>query len=169
MPKTLADGRVKLTALTTKPADVAAITITELGAGTEAACSINKSDYRLSATGSTPITEQEMCRKGEGNTPGPTQYEGSVTPFWYLDETGQPDPAAMEVWDLLKTKGTTLWLVERDGPEEDVDWAEGDEYVVYEVVTDEPQVPTDRFTGFIKRIVPLGVQWKETGVVAAGV
>src|SRR5690606_2612414 len=98
-------------------------------------------------------------------TYGASNYEGTVTPFRYLDATGAADALNDVAWDALKEKGTTLWLVEREGPEYTTAWTTGDEVDVYEVVTDEPQKPTDR-TGFIKRIVPLGVQRHYNGVVA---
>ncbi|MDK6230737.1 hypothetical protein QP123_11010, partial [Streptococcus agalactiae] len=70
--------------------------------------------------------------------------------------------------EALRTKGTTLWLVEREGPEYDKDYEVGDEIDIYEVVTDTPQKPSDR-TGYIKRTIPLGVQnaYENVKVVAA--
>ena len=167
MPKTLADGRTKLVALTAAPADPEAPTVAELTAGVDLSCKILKSDYRLSATGSDTINEAELCSTGNAVTYGASNYEGTVTVFRYLDATGAPETGEDDAWDALKAKGTTLWLVEREGPEYDSAWAAGDEVDVYEVVTDSPQKPTDR-TGFIKRTVPLGVQRHYEGVVGAG-
>jgi len=170
MPKTLADGRIALIALTVKPADPEAITESVLNAARatgDLSCRILKSDYRLSPTASDTLQEAELCATGNATSFGASNYEGSVTPFRYLDEDGQADGANDIGWTLLKEKGTTLWLVEREGPEYDVPFAAGDDYEIYEVVTDEPQKPSDR-SGFIKRIVPLGVQRKWNGVVAAG-
>lgn len=98
---------------------------------------------------------------------GASNYEGTVTPFRYLNPAGLADEANDIAWDLLKEKGTTLWLLEREGPKFDAAFAVGQEYDLYEVVTDEPQKPGDR-TGFIKRVVPLGVQRHWRGIVAAG-
>lgn len=167
MPKTLADGRTRLVVLTTAPADPEAPTTTELNAGEDIECRILKSDYRLSATGSDTINEAELCSTGNAVVYGASNYEGTVTVFRYLDAAGAADATNDVAWDAFKEKGTTLWLVEREGPEYTDAWAVADEVDVYEVVTDEPQKPTDR-TGFIKRTIPLGVQRHYVGVVAAG-
>jgi hypothetical protein len=168
MPKTLADGRTKLVALSTKPANPTAPTVTELTSGTDLSCQVLKSDYRLSAVASDTVSDTELCAEGNAVTYGASNYEGTVTPFWYLDDQGQPDATENDPWDLLREKGTNLWLVEREGPKYDVPFAAGDEVEVYEVVTDNPQKPSDR-TGYIKRTVPLGVQraWLDA-IVAAG-
>jgi hypothetical protein len=166
MPKTLADARTRLAILTTKPVDLKAIKLTELTASIDASCKILKSDYRLSPTASDTVPDTELCSEGNAVTFGASNYEGSVTPFWYLDEDGKSDTTDDAVYQALKEKGTELWFVEREGPRYDEAWAVGDEYEVYEVVTDNPQKPTDR-AGYIKRVVPLGVQRAElSGVVA---
>lgn len=170
LPKTLADARTRLAILTVKPADPRAIPLATLnGAGAiDASCRILKSDYRLSPTGSDTVADTELCSEGNAVTYGASNYEATVTPFWYLDEDGKPDALEDVVYQALKEKGTTLWLVEREGPRYDEPWAAGDAYEIYEVVTDNPQKPSDR-GGYIKRTVPLGVQraWLD-GVVAAG-
>ena len=169
MPKTLADGRILLTALTTAPANMKAPTLTELNAGKKISCRIMKSDYALGATGNSQITEQEMCKKGEGSAPGPATYGGSLTVFRYLDEAGKAVVSDDIAWDLLKEAGTTLWLVEREGPEESAPYATGDEVAVYEVITNTPTKPSDRFAGYIKRTIGLSVaNAEELAVVAAG-
>ncbi|MBE7701268.1 hypothetical protein H9623_13285 [Oerskovia sp. Sa1BUA8] len=167
MPKTLADARTRLVALTTKPANPAAPTVTELTAGIDLSCRILKSDYRLSPVASDTVPDTELCSEGNAVTFGASNYEGSVTPFRYLTEAGKADAANDIAWDTLKEKGTELWLYEREGPKYDAAWAAADEVDGYEVVTDNPQKPSDR-AGFIKRVVPLGVQraWLG-GVVAA--
>jgi hypothetical protein len=171
MPKTLADGRLALIAFTTKPTgDLEALTATVINAARAAgdlSCRVLKSDYRLSATGSDTVADTELCSTGNAVTYGASNYEGTVTPFRYLTPAGLADAANDIAWDLLKEKGTTLWLLEREGPEYNAEFAVGQEYDLYEVVTDEPQKPGDR-TGFIKRVVPLGVQRHYRGVVAAG-
>jgi hypothetical protein len=167
MPTTLADARTRLAILTTKPADLAAPTVTELNAGIDASCRILKSDYRLSPTASDTVGDAELCAEGNAVTFGASNYEGSVTPFWYLDEDGKSDVTDDVVYQALKEKGTELWFVEREGPRYDAAWAAGDVVEVYEVITDNPQKPSDR-AGYIKRVVPLGVQNAElSGVVAA--
>lgn len=166
MPKTLADARIKLTALTTKPANPLAPTVTELNAGIDLSCRINKSDYRLSATSSDTNGDQELCAEGNAVTFGASNYEGSLTPFRYLDATGKSDSTNDVAWTTLKAKGTELWLYERVGPKYDVTWATGDIADHYHVITDNPQAPSD-MTGYIKRVVPLGVQDAAMGIVVA--
>lgn len=157
MPKTLADARTRLAILTTKPTDLAAIPVAALTAGIDASCKILKSDYRLSPTASDTVPDTELCSEGNAVTYGASNYEGSVTPFWYLDEDGVSELTEDTVYQALKEKGTQLWFVEREGPRYDQAWAAGDKYEVYEVITDNPQKPSDR-AGYIKRVVPLGVQ-----------
>ena len=167
MPKTLADAHTRLAILTTKPTNLAAIPVAALTAGIDASCRILKSDYRLSPTASDTVPDTELCSEGNAVTYGASNYEGSVTPFWYLDATGKSETAEDVVYQALKEKGTQLWFVEREGPRYDQAWAAGDKYEVYEVITDNPQKPSDR-AGYIKRVVPLGVQRAELdGTVAA--
>lgn len=165
MPLTLADGRLRVTVLTVEPADPAAITLTELAAGFYASPMINKPDYRLSPTASDTVSDQPLDKSGNAVTFGNTNYEGSVTVLRFLDETGKPVTEEDVLWAAAKVKGSRLWFVEREGPKATVDDAAADEYELYEVVTDEPQKPTDR-AGYIKRVVPLGVQNHVRGVVA---
>lgn len=158
MPFTLSDGNVKVTALTTKPADVAAVTTTELTAGTDIQDYVLKSDFRLSPIASDTVTDTPLGQAGTATSFGPSNYEGTVTIFRDLDaSTGLPVTAGEDVWDLFKEKGTQLWLVLREGPSSDTAWASGQEYEIYEVLTDTPQHPTDR-AGYVKRTVTLGVQ-----------
>lgn len=155
--KTLADGRIALWALTTKPTDMSMPAVAEINAGKKISCHIMKSDYSLGADSDTEITEQEMCKTGEGKSPGPTSYAGNLTVFRYLDEAGKPSATDDFVWDLIRKKGTTIWLVEREGPVESKNIAEGDIVSVYEVVLGTPTKPSDRFAGYIKRTAKLNV------------
>ena len=155
--KTLADGRIALWALTAQPQNIATPSVSEINAGKKISCHIMKSDYALGADSDSEITEQEMCKTGEGKAPGPTSYTGNITVFRYLDDNGQPDPSEDFVWDLIKKKGTTIWLVEREGPVESKNIAEGDIVSVYEVVLGTPTKPSDRFAGYIKRTAKLTV------------
>lgn len=155
--KTLADGRILLVALQTKPANLKAPTVAELAAGKKISCRVMKSDYALGAESDSQITEQEMCKKGEGNAPGPTSYAGSLTVFRYFDDAGKAVVADDFAWDLLKEKGTELVLVEREGPLESKPFEEGDEVSLYEVITNTPTKPSDRFAGYTKRTVTLSV------------
>ena len=166
--KTLADGRITLWALTTKPANMAAITAEEIKNGKKISCHIMKSDYALGADSDTEITEQEMCKTGEGKAPGPTSYTGNLTVFRYLDENGYPVTADDFVWDLIRKKGTTIWLVEREGPLESMEIKTGETVSVYEVVLGTPTKPSDRFAGYIKRTAKLNIMDAAEDVTVGG-
>lgn len=155
--KTLADGRITLWALTVKPKNLVKPTVTEIQAGKKISCHILKNDYALGAESDTEINEQEMCKKGEGKAPGPTTYAGNITVLRYLDEAGKPVAADDFVWDLIKKKGTTIWLVEREGPVESKEIENGDIVSVYEAVLGTPTKPSDRFAGYIKRTAKLNI------------
>ena len=155
--KTLADGRITLWAMTAKPTNMAAPKLSEVTTGKKISCRIMKNDYALGADSDTEITEQEMCKTGEGKAPGPTTYAGNITVFRYLNDDGKPDATEDFVWDLIRKKGTTIWLVEREGPVESKDLEAGDIVSVYEVVLGTPTKPSDRFAGYIKRTAKLNV------------
>lgn len=165
--KTLAEGRIKLSVLTTKPANPKAPTVTELQKGVDVSCQVLRSDYKLGAVASDTINEPALCSKGNATAFGAANYEGSVTIFLLKDEAGKTSAEESTAWEALKTKGTTLWMVEREGPEYETEYAAGDIVDVYEVITDNPQKPQDR-TGYIKRTIPLGVQnaWEDATVGA---
>lgn len=157
MPKTLADARTRVSIMTVAPADMDALELGELTAGIDASCRLLKSDYRLSPTASDTVDDTELCSEGNAVTFGASNYEGTVTPFWYLDQDGKLVALDNATWEALKEKGSELWIAEREGPKYDEPWAVGDQYDVYRVITDNPQKPADR-AGYIKRVVPLGVQ-----------
>lgn len=159
MPKSLADGTIKLAILTIKPALPLSPTTTELNAGIDASCRILSSDYVLGATDSDKIAEKELCKSGNSNAMGPSNYQGALTPFRYWNTTTDvSDPTEDTVYQALKAKGTTLYLYERQTSKASTEaWANGDEVSGFEVVTDNPQKPSEA-GGYIKRRVPLEVQ-----------
>ena len=171
MPFTAADGREKVTALTTKPADLEAVTATEANAGTDIHWHVAKSDFRLSATGSATHNDTPLGAVGLAVNFAESNAEGTLTVFRDLDETGKPVASSESetTFNMVKEKGTELWILVRKGPDADDPWAAADEYSIWHVRTDEPQNPTDR-TGYIKYTVPLGVQnFYQFQAIAAGV
>lgn len=168
MPKTIADGRILLTALTVKPKDPGKPTVAELKAGKKISGRILKSDYALGAGGSQTITETELCNRGEGQAFGLSTYSGNLSVFRYFDDMGKAAVADDFAWEMMKEKGTQIWLAEREGPVESKEWEDGDEVSIYEVTTDDPQKPQDRFAGYIKRTIPLavGAAWENVKAVA---
>ncbi len=157
MPKTIAEERIKLVALTEKPANILAPTVTELTAGVDLSCKVMFSDFRLSPTASDTVNEPALCEGGNSTVPGKSNFEGSLTLFRFLDENGEPVDTEDAGWDLLRTKGAELYLYKRIGPRFDAAWAADQEAEYYHVLTDLPQDPTD-FSGYIKKTIPLFVQ-----------
>jgi hypothetical protein len=166
--KTLADARTRLTILTTPPADLAAITAAELSAGIEASCKVAKNGTRFSPTASDTMSDPAFCDEGNAQTLGPSNYEASLAPFLYLDDTtGAYVALDNAVYEAAGVKGAELVYVLRRGPKYDEPWAAGDRYKAYVAVSDNPQEPTET-GGYIKENIPLLVQRAELeGVVAA--
>ena len=160
MPKTLADGHILGTWIPESEAtgmDIKALTVADIAKGTKLSCRIMKSDYAMGPTGSATVDEIEMCKTGQGQEWGMSAYAGSVTVFRYLDADGKSDTEADNAFTLLGEKGKPGIWVEREGPAEDVAWAGGQEYSAFVCVTDDPQPPSDRTSGYIKRTIPLSI------------
>lgn len=155
MPKTLADAHIALMALPAPPVNPKAITVAEYEAGVALQCRIM--DYRLSPTDSETLQQSEFCEGSNASVPTKDNFEGNIVPFRYLTAAGLADPINDVAWEMLKKKGTTLYLVEREGPEHDAPAVAGHEYSYYEAITDHPKVPSDR-GGFIRREQTLYVQ-----------
>ena len=169
MPKTIAEERIKVVALTTKPANIHAPKISELAAGKDLSCKILFSDFRLSPTASDTVNEPALCEPGNSAVPTKSNFEGSLTVFRFLDPvTGLAVAVEDEAWDLLKAKGTELWIYVRYGLKFSGAFAAGQDVEYYHVLTDEPQAPSD-LGGYIKKTIPLFVQGdsKVSNTVAA--
>lgn len=152
--RTLMDGRLKVTILTTKPADPLAPTLTELEAGIDATCDLAKAGTRFSATASDTIADARLCDEANTNALGASNYEAAMAVFWLLDpETGAYSAADNPTFEAIREKGATVWPVLREGPSAKEDWAVGDLGELWEFVSDNPQRPTET-SGYIKRIVP---------------
>lgn len=155
MPTSLADGRTKVAILSVKPADPYAPTVAELEAGIDASCRILSSDYNVGATDSETVDEKPLCVEGNAIALGASNANIEFTPFRYFDETGKAeatdgDEIGDAVFQATKTKGTRLWLYQRETSKKSTEaWAEGDEVDGFEFLTDNPQ-QMDR-TGYIKR------------------
>lgn len=169
MPKSLADGHLKFTILTEKPADPNAVTATILNAGIDASCSVLASDFTFSPADSDKVNEKALCTTNNANAIGADNFQAGATLFRYFDETGAADLLEDEAYQALKEKGTTVWgFLREDGKLSTADWADGDEYLWMELLTDRPQRPSNA-GGYIKRRVPMEPQSGDDGVVAAGV
>jgi len=169
MARVLADGKTKFTILTTKPADPANPTATELNAGIDASCNVLASDFNWSAADSDKIAEKALCDVGNSNAIGASNYTTGVTLWRYYATAGGIDATADAGFAALKEKGTTVWAYARESDKDSTEpWAASDEiYLGGEVITDTPQRLDG--TGFIKRRIPLEAQRMYDDItVAAG-
>ncbi|MDN4173917.1 hypothetical protein QWY28_13230 [Nocardioides sp. SOB77] len=169
MPKSLADGHLKFTILTTKPANPAAPTVTELNAGTaiDASCSVLASDFTFSAADSDKVNEKALCTTNNANAIGADNFTAGATFFRYFDEAGAVDLTEDEAFQAVKEKGTTVWgYLREDGKLSTAAWAAGDEFLGMELLTDRSQ-RAQNAGGYIKRRVPFEPQAGWDGVVAA--
>ena len=160
MPKSLADGHIKFTILTTEPTNPLLPTAAELNAGIQAACNILKSDFAWSAADSDKVSEPALCATNNANALGASNFTGGITPFRYFNgTTGDVDAVEDAVFGAVQDKGTELWAYARkDGKLESVAWTSGDEiYLGGHVITDEPQAPSET-GGYVKFRVPLEFQ-----------
>lgn len=178
MPLSLADGKTKLAVLSAKPADTSAPTVAELEAGIDASCRILSSDYSVGPQASETVDEKPLCVEGNVQALGPSNYSAEFTVFRYFDASGAPETSGVEgeigdaLYQAVKSKGSRLWLVERETSRKSTDaWAADDEVSVYEILIDNPQKPGDQ-GGYIKKHIVGLVQdaWLdgEVGPVSGG-
>lgn len=164
MPRSLADGHKKVAVLTAEPEDPENPTVAELNAGiggaAGAGCRILLSDWTFGPADSDSFNERAVCEDGNADAYGASNYTAGMTVFRYFDESdGTPDPTEDALFEAAKSKGTRLWIYEREtGQPEDEAWGAGDEFWFgAEVLADNPQRPGES-GGYIKRRVPLKVQ-----------
>lgn len=156
--RTLGDGRITLVALGIDDAPVAdkkRPTAAELNRGLHFEMSVMKSDYKLGSKGSTSVEEPVLGAAGKGTVPGPAEYEGQVSVYWFFDEDGQKVAGGdNRVWELLSRTGREFELYEREGKKPDAPFTDGDDVDWYHVAPGQPQKPDDRTT-YTKRTVNL--------------
>lgn len=160
MPKSLGDGHEKIAVLTEEPAIPTAPTLTELNAGIDAAESILASDWTFTAADSDKISEPAVGDLIATNVLGRSNFSAGMTVFREFDaSTHEVDLTEDALYQAAKAKGTSLWIyVRKIGKPASAAWANLDEIRLgMEVLTDEPQVPSDQ-GGFIKARVPLEPQ-----------
>ena len=156
--RTLGDGRITLVALGIDGAPVAdkkRPTVAELNKGLHFEMSVMKSDYKLGSKGSTSVEEPVLGAAGKGTVPGPAEYEGQVSVYWFFDEDGQKVAGGdNRVWELLSRTGREFELYEREGKKPEMPFTDGDDVDWYHVAPGQPQKPDDRTT-YTKRTVSL--------------
>lgn len=169
MARSLADGHGKFTILTTKPADPAKPTATELAAGLDISSKVLASDFSWTTADSEKVAENALCTVGNAQGLGLDNYSTKFTLFRYWLAGGGVDPTEDAAFAAVKDKGATLWGYYRKTDKMSTEaWAAGDEIVLgAEFITDWPQDPGAG--GFIKFAVPCEVQSGHPWIkVAAG-
>lgn len=172
MPRSLADGHVKLSIMSTKPANPLACTLTELNAGIDAAQRVLSSDFKLGPVASDTVDEKAIGQEGNVKVLTTSNYEANLTPFRYFDGTGKAETGTGgeigdAVFQALKVKGSRVWVAKRFTSKlSTAPWAATDETEVYELVTD--NAADAEATGYIKKNVPVSVEnaWLNGAAVA---
>lgn len=169
MPKSLADGHIKVAVLTSAPSNILAPTMTELNAGINAACRILASDFLWTPTDSDKIAEKALCDINNVNALGPSNFSAGMSIFRYFNSgTGVADPTEDSLFTATKTKGATLYIYARKtGKLESQAWASADEiYLGGSVLVDSAQEPSDA-GGYIKKRIPLEPQQMYPNIAVA--
>lgn len=168
MPKSLAEGRVKVSFLATKPTNPAAATVAQLTAGVDLSCAIVAADFRLSPTDSDRVDDKALCDEGNVRAMGASNYEANMSFFRYLTSGGASDTPNDIAFTTFTGKGVTGYFAKRWGKKSTDPWVAGDVYDLFEVQADNPQDPQD-LTGYVKFRQPFEVQGTVVlrGVVAA--
>lgn len=155
--RTLADGRISVVALDAahKAANPKNPTVDELNAGQRLEMYVMKSDYKLGSKGSTSVEEPVLGAQGKGTVPGPAEYEGQMSVYWYFDDNGQYATSDdNKAWELLCQTGREFDIYEREGKLPTAPFAAGDRVDWYHVAPGQPQKPDDRTT-YTKRTISL--------------
>lgn len=155
--RTLADGRISVVALDAahKAADPKNPTVDELNAGQRLEMYVMKSDYKLGSKGSSSVEEPVLGAQGKGTVPGPAEYEGQMSVYWYFDDNGQYATSDdNKAWELLSQTGREFDIYEREGKLPTAPFAAGDRVDWYHIAPGQPQKPDDRTT-YTKRTITL--------------
>lgn len=154
--RTLAEAHIKLSILTTKPADPANPTVTELEAGIDASCKVTKDGFRWTMADSDTIDDAALCVSGKAVAPGADNYDLAlqVYRYWLDGAERGADPTEDVLYEALRQKGTQIWgyarITDKLGTEP---WAAGDEiHLGVDAWCDWPQHVDG---GWIKVRVPL--------------
>lgn len=155
--RVLADGKTKLTLLTTEPANPEAPTATELTAGIDLSCKVVSSDFEFGPTDSETVAEPALCDEGNAESYGRSNYTAALTLWREYLEAGGIDPAEDAAFEAVKFKGATFWMYARRTDKKSTEaWLAADEiYFGAEVTNDNPQPQSE---GWIKFRIPMKVQ-----------
>jgi hypothetical protein len=153
----LSKGRTKVAVLTTKPADPAKPTVTELDAGIEASCKIPSSMWTWRAGDPTTETDSPLCVESDNEVPVADKYDTGFGVYREFAAEGGFDPLEDALFEAVRVRGTTLWVYARKTDKLSKEaWAADDEiYLGGELLTGTPKNVEG---GFIKFEVPLFAQ-----------
>lgn len=166
--RSLADGHRKVAILTSAPSNPSAPTAAELNGGIDGSPRILAADWLFGAGDSDKVQEKSLADVNNINALGASNFQAGATIFRYFDTvTGAPDATGDALWTATKTKGTTLYVYEREsGKLATAVWAASDIAFGMQTLTDEPQKPSDT-GGYIKRRIPMEPQ-TSYGLVTVG-
>lgn len=167
MPKSLADGRLKVIVMSVAPANLAAPTLAELAAGFDASPAILSNGFTLGPEASDTVDEKSIADEGNVKVMTASNFTGSITAFrYFVTATGVADPTADQLFQAMKEKGVPVWIAKRfTSKASAAALAAGDEVSVFEVRPDNAQ--DAEATGYIKKIIPLQVERAELNAVVA--
>lgn len=132
-------GNQSLVVLTTKPADLTAITAAAITAGINISCH-EVGDWWPTATTNKVSLARKMCQTNTVQTLGETVHDAPALQYTYIPQLVQtPASAGNEAYEALPP-GVSRYLVQRIGKGGTTVLASGDAYRVLAVETG-PQVP----------------------------
>lgn len=175
MPRSLADGKRRISIGTTAPAagflSTTPATVDEADAATLASGRILTSDYNLLPQASDEIDEKDFEASGNAKGIGNRNFAGGLTLFRYFNSSGVSEAVYDDVNDLLVTAandGTLVYVYERmTNKASTAAYATGDEITVIECLVDVPATPVET-SGYIKRRFELKPQrWSLPGATLA--
>ena len=155
--KVLADKKWKLAVLTTKPADEAAPTATELNAGIEACLKIDAAGFTHRPAASDTVESKMLCGAKE-QVMTDSNFEQTMRVVRMFLEGGGVDPSEDALFTALKTRGATLWAYGRLTDKDALDpWEDGDECYLGTRFTPDWAAPSIE-GGWIAADIPCTVQ-----------
>lgn len=168
MPRVLADGRTKLTILTSSPLDPANPTASELNAGIDMSAKVLTEGFSWTPADSDKVNEGALSDTTNSSALGRTNYNAAFTLWRYYLTGGGVDPTADAGFAAVKTRGTTLWgYVRRSDKLASAVWAAGDEIQLgAEFINDTPQDPGAG--GWLKYAIKCEVQNGYPFITVAG-
>src|SRR5690625_7773019 len=115
-PRSLFEGRTPVDALSVAPADIHALTLSELEDGDRLSKALMRNGYRLTPSGSDTNDEPGLEETGNTGSYGASIYEVNLPLFRFLDDSGLSDEEQDIAYNLFTGQGVQVWLAERSGP-----------------------------------------------------